>query len=72
MDIDTMITTYNTALTDAVKEILGKERFRQKPSSIKDVLDLCDERRDMKKRRYEAKDTKAYKEANKGIQKAVK
>ena len=72
MDIATMITAYNTALTDAAKEILGKERFRQKPRIIKDVLDLCDERRYMKKRRYEAKETKAYKEANKRIQKAVK
>ena len=31
MDIDTMITTYNTAVTDAVSEILGKERRRKKP-----------------------------------------
>ena len=26
MDMDTMITTYNTAVTDAASEILGKER----------------------------------------------
>ena len=26
MDMDTMITTYNTAVTDAANEILGKER----------------------------------------------
>ena len=31
MDIDTMITTYNTAVTDAASEILGKERRRKKP-----------------------------------------
>ena len=30
MDIDTMITTYNTAVTDAASEILGKERRRKK------------------------------------------
>ena len=29
MDIDTMITTYNTALTDAACEILGKECCRK-------------------------------------------
>ena len=28
MDMDTMITTYNTAVTDAASEILGKERRR--------------------------------------------
>ena len=31
MDMDTMITTYNTAMTGAASEILGKERRRKKP-----------------------------------------
>ena len=30
MDIDTMITTDNTAVTDAASEVLGKERRRKK------------------------------------------
>ena len=46
MDIDTMITTYNTALNDATSEILGNERRRKKPWITKDVLVLCDDRRD--------------------------
>ena len=58
MDMDTMITTYNTAVTDAASEILGKERRRKKPWVTKDVLDLCDERRDLKKKRYEAEGAK--------------
>ena len=67
MDIDTMITTYNTAVT----EIFGKERRRKKPWVTKDVLDLCDERRDLKKKQYEAEGANEYREANKRIQKAV-
>ena len=35
MDMDTMITTYNTAVTDAASEILGEERRRKKPWSPK-------------------------------------
>ena len=35
MDMDTMITTYNTAVTDAVSEILGKERRRKSHGSPK-------------------------------------
>ena len=31
MDINTMITTYNTAVTDAASEILGNECPRKKP-----------------------------------------
>ena len=59
-------------MTDASGEILGKERRRKKPWVTKDVLDLCDERRDLKKKRYEAEGAKEYREANKKIQKAVK
>ena len=72
MDIYTMITTYNTALTDAASEILGKDCRRKKPWVTKDVLNLCDDRRDLKKRRYEAEEAKAYREAFKRIQNAVK
>ena len=49
-----MITIYNTAVTDAASEILGKEHRRKKLCLTKEVLDLCDERRDLKKKRYEA------------------
>ena len=52
VDIYTMITTYNTAKTDTVSEILGKEHRRKKTWLNKDVLGLCDERKDLKKRRY--------------------
>ena len=45
MDIDTMITTYNTVMTDAASEILEKEHRRKKPLVTKYILDLCDERR---------------------------
>ena len=69
MDIDTMITTYNTAVTDAASV---KQRRRKKPWVTKDFLDLCDERRDLKKERYEAEGAKEYREANRRIQKAMK
>ena len=71
LDIDTMITTYNTAVTDSASEILGKKR-RRKPLVTRDVLDLCDERRDLKKKQYEAEGEKENRDANKRTQKAVK
>ena len=67
-----MVTTYNTAVTHAASQILGKERRRKKPRVTKDVVDLCDERRDLKKKQYEAERAKEYREANRRIQKAVK
>ena len=45
-------------MTDAASEILGKEHRRKKPWVIKDDLDLCDERRDLKKKRNEAEGAK--------------
>ena len=66
-----MITTYNTAVTDAASEILGKERRMKKPWVTKDVLDLCDERRGLKKR-FELEGAKEYRKANRKIQRAVK
>ena len=72
IDIDTMITAYNTAVADAASEILGKERHRKKPWVTNDVLDLCGERRDLKKKRYGAEGAKEYMEANRRIQKAMK
>ena len=72
MDIGTMITTYNTAVTDAASGILEKERRRKTLLVTKDVLALCDERRDFKKKRYEAEGAKEYRKTNRRIQKAVK
>ena len=43
MDINTMITTYITAVTDAASEILGNEHPRKNPWVTRDVLNLCDE-----------------------------
>ena len=44
--------------------ILGKERCRKKPWVTKDALDLCDERKDLKKKRYEAEEQKNTRGAN--------
>ena len=53
-------------------EILWKEPHRKKTWVTNDVLDVCDERRDLKNMRHEAEGAKDYKEANRRIQKVVK
>ena len=45
-------------MTDAAREILGKERRIGNPSVTRDVLDLFDERRDLKKKQHEAEEIK--------------
>ena len=52
-DIDAMITTFNTAVTDTASEILGKHRQKKKPWITAEILDLCDKRRELRKKRFE-------------------
>ena len=59
-------------MADTASEIPGKKRRRKKPWVTKDVLDLCDERGDLKKKRYKAEGAKEYRKSNRRIQKAVK
>ena len=41
-DIDSIITTFNTAVTKRASEILGKHRQKKKPWITAEILDLCD------------------------------
>ena len=51
---------------------LGRNVAEKRPWVTRDVLDLCDERRDLQKRRYEKEKEKEYRKANKRVQKALK
>ena len=44
-DIDLIITTFNTAVTETAREILGNHRQKKKPWITAEILDLCDKRR---------------------------
>ena len=41
-DIDSMITTFSTAVTETASDILGKHRQKKKPWVTAEILDLCD------------------------------
>ena len=43
-DIESMITTFNTAVTETASEILGKHRQKKNPWITAEILDLCDKR----------------------------
>ena len=63
-DTDSMITTFNTAVTETASEILGKHRQKKKPWVTAEILDLCDKRRAMRKKRFEPEGSEKYKEMN--------
>ena len=48
-----MITTFNTAVIETASEILGKHRQKKNPWVTAEILDLCNERRELRKKRIE-------------------
>ena len=71
-DIDSMITTFNTAVTETASEILGKHRQKKKPWITAEILDLCDKRRKPRKKRFEPKGSEKYKKVNNNIKRCMK
>ena len=55
-DIDSMITTFNTAVTDTASEIFGKHRQKKKPWVSPELVALSDKRRELKKEKKKAKE----------------
>ena len=71
-DIDSMITTFNTAVTETASEILGKHRQKKKPRITAEILDLCDKRRELRKKRFEPEGSEKYNEVNNNIKRCMK
>ena len=71
-DIDSMITTFNTAVTETASEILGKDCQKKKPLFTADILDLCNKRRELRKKRFEPEESEKYKEVNNNIKRCMK
>ena len=63
-DIYSMITTFNTAVTETASEILGKHCQRKKTGITAEILDLCDKRRELRKKKIEPEGSEKYKEVN--------
>ena len=59
-----MITTFNTAVTETASEILRKHRQKKKLWVTAEILDLCDKRRELRKKRFEPEGSEKYKEVN--------
>ena len=71
-DMDTMITTFNTAMTDTVSEILDKHCQKEKPWVTAEIIDLCDRRRELRKKRSEPEGSEKYREVNNNIKRCKK
>ena len=52
-NMDSMITTFNTAVAETTSKILAKHRQKKKPWITAENLDLCDKRRELRKNIFE-------------------
>ena len=52
-------------MTETASEILGKHRQKKKPWITAEILDLCDKRRELRKKRFEPEGSEKYQEVNK-------
>ena len=71
-DTDSMITTFSTAVTETASEILDKHRQKKKPWITAKILDLCNKRRELRKKRYEPEGSDRYKAVNNNIKRCMK
>ena len=71
-DMDSIITTFNTAVTETASEILGKHRQKKNPWVTAKILDLCNKRRELRKKRFQLEESEKYKEVINSIKRCTK
>ena len=71
-EIDALINSFNTAVTETANNILGKHRPAQKPWVTDNILKLCDKRRELKHQKNMTEGAKLYREAKQQVKKRHK
>ena len=67
-----MITTFNIAVTETVGEILGKYHEKKTPWVSANIVDLCNKRRELKRKTLEHEGTEKYREVHNNIKRCMK
>ncbi|XP_022239106.1 dynein heavy chain 8, axonemal-like [Limulus polyphemus] len=70
-DLDVMITNFNITVTDTANKILGKHCRTKKPWVTPDISNLCEKRRELKKRKGNPEGMQKYREVNNKIKKGM-
>ena len=71
-DMDSVITTFNTAVTETASEILGNHRQKKKTCVTAEILELCNKRRELRKKRVKPEGSEKCKEVNNNFKRCVK
>ena len=67
-----MVAHFNKAVTETAAELLGKQHRKRKPWFTPEILDLCDQIRDLKKQRGEPEGANDYREIKRKIRTEMK
>ena len=67
-DLDSMVTHFN----NTAAELLGKQHRKRKPWVTPEILDLCDQSRDLKKKRGGPEEAQDYRENKRKIKTEMK
>ena len=59
-------------MAETASEIQSKHRQKKKPWITAEILDLCDKRRELRKKRFEPEGAEKYKEVNNNIKRCMK
>ena len=71
-DYNNLVNLIGTAMCDTAKEVLGKPKIKRQPWVPDNVVKLCDQRRELKKKRTTNEEVhRQYRELNKDIRKRM-
>ena len=71
-EINALINSFNTTVTETVNNILGKHRPEKKPWVMDNILKLCDKQRELKQKKNTTEGAKLYREANQQVNKGMR
>ena len=71
-DLDTVTNIFNEAVIETACQVLGKHRPTKKPWVTAEILNMCDERRELKTKKGTTDGASKYREANNKVKKAMK
>ena len=71
-EIDALINSFNTAVTETANNTLGKHRPAKKPWVTDNILKLCDKRRVLKQKKNATEGAKLYREVNQQVKKGMR
>ena len=70
--MDQTTETFNSAALEAANQVIGKHQRKKKPWANTEILDICDQRRELKMKKGTPDGTMQYRAVNNKIKRSTK